>query len=295
MKKTIFTGAAVAIITPMNQDGSVNYEKLGELIEFQIANKTDAIVICGTTGESSTLTHEEHTRCIRYAVEKTAGRVPVIAGTGSNDTAYCVELSKEAENAGVDALLIVTPYYNKTTQSGLIRHYNYIADRVTKPIIVYNIPGRTGLNVKPETFCELAKHPNIAGAKEANGNISEMALTASLCGDDLAIYSGNDDQVLPILALGGKGVISTISNIMPAEMHDLCAKFFAGDITGSRELQLKLLPLIGALFVEVNPIPVKQALNFMGRGVGECRMPLAPMAEKNAALLKNEMAKMGLL
>lgn len=295
MKKPIFEGAGVAIVTPMKDDGSVNFDVLGELIEFQIVNGTDAIVICGTTGESSTLTHEEHIRCIRYAVEKTSGRVPVIAGTGSNDTAYCVSLSKEAEEAGVDGLLIVTPYYNKTTQVGLIRHYTYIADRVTKPIIVYHIPSRTGLCIQPETFAELAKHPNIVAAKEASGNISAIARTIALCGGELSIYSGNDDQVVPIMALGGQGVISTISNIMPAEMHGLCRKFMDGDLEGAREDQLRLLPLIAALFCEVNPIPVKHALNLMGKKAGPCRMPLCPMAEKDALRLQTEMEKAGLL
>jgi dihydrodipicolinate synthase len=299
MKKTIFTGACVAIVTPMYADGPdcgcVNYDKLGELIEFQIGKGTDSILVCGTTGESPTLAHEEHTRVIAYAVEKVAGRVPVIAGTGSNDTRYAVELSLEAQKSGVDGLLLVTPYYNKTTQAGLIRHYSYIADHVDTPMILYNIPGRTGLEILPETYYELSKHPNIVAAKEATGKISSIAKTAALCGDNLAIYSGEDSEIVPILSLGGKGVISTLSNVLPAETHDICAKFFAGDLAGARKIQLDLLSLIGALFIEVNPIPVKTALNLMGFDVGECRMPLAPMLEKNLAVLKTEMQKHGLI
>jgi 4-hydroxy-tetrahydrodipicolinate synthase len=291
MKKTVFKGAGVAIVTPMNADGSVNFDKLGELIDFQINGGTDAIIICGTTGESSTLNHEDHTNAIRYTVERVAHRVPVISGTGSNDTLYAVKLSNEAEDAGVDALLLVTPYYNKTTQAGLVRHYNYIADRVETPVIIYNVPSRTGLNVLPETYKELSKHPNIAAIKEANGNIDAAARTMSLCGDDLNVYTGNDGDILPMLALGAKGVISVMSNIMPRETHNICAKFFAGDIEGSRRLQLDLMSLVDALFIEVNPIPVKAALNLMGFGVGECRMPLAPMSEKNLAVLKSELIK----
>lgn len=295
MKKTIFTGAGVAIVTPMNDDGTVNFDKLGELIDYQINGGTDAIIICGTTGESATLSHEEHADAISYTVKKVGGRVPVVAGTGSNDTKFAAELSIEAQKAGADALLLVTPYYNKTTQSGLVRHFNYIADRVNKPIILYNVPSRTGLNIKPETYRELAKHPNIAAVKEANGNIASVAKTAALCGDDLDIYSGNDDQIVPILSLGGKGVISVLSNVCPRETHDICAKFFAGDIAGARKLQLDMMGLISALFVETNPIPVKEALNLMGFNVGECRLPLAPMLDSNVELLKNELKKHGLI
>lgn len=295
MKKTIFTGAGVAIVTPMKEDGSVNYDKLGELIEFQIKNGTDAIIICGTSGESATLSHEEHTKAVSYAVSKVAGRVPVVAGTGSNDTRTALELSVEAQDAGADALLIVTPYYNKTTQEGLVRHYTYIADRVNLPIIVYNVPSRTGVDVKPETYRELSKHPNIVAAKEANGNIASVAKTRALCGDDLDIYSGNDDMIVPVLSLGGKGVISVLSNIMPSQTHEMCQKFFAGDIDGARNMQIDLMSLISALFIEVNPAPVKQALNLMGFDVGECRMPLAPMQEKNIAVLKDELKKHGLI
>jgi 4-hydroxy-tetrahydrodipicolinate synthase len=295
MKKTIFTGAGVAIVTPMNDDGTVNFDKLGELIDYQINGGTDAIIICGTTGESATLSHEEHADAISYTVKKVGGRVPVVAGTGSNDTKFAAELSIEAQKAGADALLLVTPYYNKTTQSGLVRHFNYIADRVNKPIILYNVPSRTGLNIKPETYRELAKHPNIAAVKEANGDIASVAKTAALCGDDLDIYSGNDDQIVPILSLGGKGVISVLSNVCPRETHDICAKFFAGDIAGARKLQLDMMGLISALFVETNPIPVKEALNLMGFNVGECRLPLAPMLDSNVELLKNELKKHGLI
>lgn len=295
MKKTIFTGAGVAIVTPMNLDGTVNFGKLAELIEFQINNATDAIIICGTTGESSTLTHEEHTQLIRFTVEEVAKRVPVIAGTGSNDTAYAVELSKEAELAGADALLVVTPYYNKTTQAGLVRHFNYIADNVNLPIILYNVPSRTGLDIKPETYAELARHKNIVAAKEANGNVCAMAQTVALCGDNLDIYSGNDDQIVPFLSLGSKGVISVLSNIMPQQTHDMCTKYLNGDVVGSRKLQIDLFALINSLFTEVNPIPVKHALNLMGYNVGECRMPLAPISAKNEEILKSEMKKLGLI
>lgn len=290
MKKPVFTGAGVAIVTPMHPDGTVNYDKLGELIDFQIDGGTDAIVICGTTGESSTLTHEEHTKTIRYAVEKTAKRVPVIAGTGSNDTAYAVELSREAQSAGVDGLLLVTPYYNKTTQAGLIRHYTYIADRVNLPMILYNVPSRTGLDIKPETYLALSKHPNIVAVKEANGNIAAAARTASLCGDELILYSGEDAQTLPLLSLGAKGVISVLSNIMPRETHDICEKFFNGDVDGARQMQLSVIGLIEALFSETNPIPVKAAMNLMGLDVGECRMPLAPMGARALEELKKELA-----
>lgn len=295
MKKTIFTGAGVAIITPMNSDGSVNFDKLGEFIDYQINGGTDAIIICGTTGESATLTHEEHTKAIDYTVKKVAGRIPVIAGTGSNDTKYAVELSIEAQKSGADALLCVTPYYNKTTQNGLVRHFNYIADHVDLPMIVYNVPSRTGVDIKPATYKELSKHTNIVAAKEANGSISSVAQTAALCGDDLDIYSGDDNQIVPILSLGGKGVISVLSNVMPEYTHDICAKFFAGDVEGSRRAQLDVIGLCNALFCEVNPIPVKQALNLMGFNVGECRMPLAPMQENDLEFLKSELKKHGLI
>lgn len=274
MKKPVFTGAAVAIITPMNADGSVNYEELGRIIDDQIAHGTDAIVICGTTGESPTLDHEEHTECVRYAVQKAAGRVPVIAGTGSNDTRYAVQLSRQAQADGADALLLVTPYYNKSSQAGLIAHYTAIAQAVDLPCILYNVPSRTGCNLTPATLAELAKLPNINAVKEASGNISQVAEIAALCGDTLNIYSGNDDQIIPLLSLGGKGVISVLSNVAPQYTHDLCAKWFDGDVQGALEMQLKAMPLCKALFADVNPIPVKWAMNRLGWAAGPCRLPL---------------------
>lgn len=295
MKKTVFTGAGVAIATPMNADGSINYSELERMIDFQIENGTDAIIICGTTGESSTMTDEEHVRCIEVAVKRTAGRVPVISGAGSNDTAYAVWLSKESKALGADALLQVTPYYNKTSQAGLVRHFNAIADATDLPVILYNVPSRTGVNITPATYRELAKHPNIVATKEAGGDISAIAKTAALCGDDLAIYSGNDDQIVPILALGGLGVISVFSNVCPAVCHEICARFFAGDAAGSRQLQLEYLSLINALFCDVNPIPVKEALNLMGFAAGECRLPLAPLSEANLSLLNRELRAHNLL
>ena len=279
-KNTIFTGAGVAIVTPMHDDGSVNYEKYRELIDWQIENGTDAIITCGTTGESSTLNHEEHIRVMKTAIEQTKGRVPVIAGTGSNDTAYCIGLSKEAKGLGADALLLVTPYYNKTSQRGLVVHYNKIADELRMPIILYNVPSRTGVDIKPETYLELSRNPYIVAIKEANGNMSSVAQTAALCGDNLTIYSGNDDQIIPILSLGGKGVISVLSNVMPQETHDMVASYLSGDTQTGLRLQLELLDLCSALFIDVNPIPVKEALNLMGRQVGPCRLPLYDMDEK---------------
>ena len=280
MKKTIFTGAGVAIITPMNADGSANWEKLKELIDFQIGAGTDAIIVCGTTGESAALTHEEHVQAIETAVRHAAGRVPVIAGTGSNDTRYALELSLEAQKLGVDGLLMVTPYYNKTSQAGLIAHYEYVADRVKTPIILYNVPSRTGVNIKPEIYQALAKHPNIAAAKEANGDLAALAQTLYLCGDDLDIYSGNDDQIVPILSLGGKGVISVLSNVAPAVCHQICVNYREGRVKESAALQLQYIGLIQALFADVNPIPVKEAMNLMGMNVGPCRLPLVSMAEQ---------------
>lgn len=295
MKKPVFTGAAVAIITPMHADGSVNYEELGRVIEDQIAHHTDAIVICGTTGESPALDHEEHTECIRYTVKKVAGRVPVIAGTGSNDTRYAIQLSLQAQEDGADALLLVTPYYNKTSQAGLIAHYTAIANAVNLPCILYNVPSRTGCNLQPATLAELAKLPNINAVKEASGNISQVAEVAQLCGDDLNIYSGNDDQIVPLLALGGKGVISVLSNVAPQYTHDLCAKWFAGDTAGSLEMQLKALPLCKALFADVNPIPVKWAMNRLGWQAGPCRLPLVEPSEAVQERLETAMRDFGLL
>mgnify|MGYP000535253379 CR=1 FL=1 len=295
MKQPVFTGAAVAIITPMHADGTVNFEELGRIIDDQIAHGTDAIVICGTTGESAALNHEEHVECIRFAVKHTAKRVPVIAGTGSNDTAFAIEISKEAEEAGADALLLVTPYYNKTSQAGLIAHYTAIANAVTLPCIIYNVPSRTGVNLQPATLAELAKLPNVNAVKEASGNISQVADVAALCGEELNIYSGNDDQIVPLLSLGGKGVISVLSNVAPRQTHDICASYFAGDVKTSAALQLKAIPLITELFSEVNPIPVKAAMNMMGKGVGPLRMPLTEMEPQNQEKLKKAMTAYGIL
>lgn len=295
MKKTVFTGSGVAIVTPMNEDFSINYEELGRLIDFQIDNCTDSIVICGTTGESTTMSDEEHVECIRYTVERVAGRVPVVAGAGSNDTPYAIWLSKEAKAAGADALLQVTPYYNKTSQRGLIRHFNAIADATDLPVIVYNVPGRTGMDMKPETYLELSKHPNIVATKEANGNLASSVKTASLCGDDLAIYSGEDGLIVPLLSIGAKGVISVMANVAPRQTHDICQLWFDGKTDESRALQLKLASLVDAMFCDVNPIPVKYALNLMGYKAGPCRMPLIEPAEKEAAFIKSELEKNGLL
>lgn len=295
MKRPVFTGAAVAIITPMNTDGSVNYDELGRIIDDQIAHSTDAIVICGTTGESPTLTDEEHTECIRYTVKKAAGRVPVIAGTGSNDTKYAIWLSKQAEADGADALLLVTPYYNKTSQAGLLAHYTAIADAVHIPCILYNVPSRTGCNLTPATLAELAKHPNINAVKEASGNISHVAEIAAACGDSLNIYSGNDDQIVPLLALGGKGVISVVSNVKPELVHNCCKAFFDGDTAKARQLQLEMLPLADALFCEVNPIPVKYAMNVLGWEAGECRLPLVEPSEAHKEYIEKALRAEGLI
>lgn len=295
MKKTIFTGAGIAIVTPFNDDGSINYDRLGEMIDHQIENHTDAIIICGTTGEASTMTDEEHLECIKFAVKRTAGRVPVIAGTGSNDTKYAVELSKEAEAAGADALLLVTPYYNKTTQKGLILHFNTIADAVNIPIILYNIPGRTGMNMEISTVKELAKHKNIVALKEASGNISYVAKLIAECGDNIDIYSGNDDMIVPVMSLGGKGVISVLSHILPKETHDMVQLCLDNDFAKATEMQIKYLDLINALFIEVNPIPVKEALNMTGWNVGPCRLPLCEMTEEHKSALRAALAKHGLI
>ncbi len=295
MKKQIFTGAGVAIVTPFTKDNKINYNKLAELLEYQIAHKTDAIIICGTTGEGSTLDHEEHSEAIKFTVDVVNKRIPVIAGTGSNDTNYAVKLSNEAEKAGVDGLLSVTPYYNKTSQRGLTEHFNYIADRVSVPIILYNVPSRTGVDIKPETYFELSKHERIVGAKEANGDISSVAKTISLCGPDFSMYSGNDDQVTALMSLGGKGSISVLSNILPEVAHDIPAKFLAGDFEGSRKLQLEYLELCNNLFMDVNPIPVKEAMNLMGLDVGDCRLPLYKMTDSAREALKACLAKYSLL
>ncbi|WP_312693596.1 4-hydroxy-tetrahydrodipicolinate synthase [Caproiciproducens sp.] len=295
MKKLIFSGSGVALVTPMKEDGSINYDVLGDLVEFHIANGTDAIIACGTTGESSVLNHEEHCRAIEFIIKKTDKRVPVIAGSGSNDTHYAAELSLTAQDLGADALLMVTPYYNKTSQAGLVKHYNYVADRVKIPIILYNVPSRTGCNIKPETYLELSKHPNINAAKEANGDISALARTISLCGENLYVYSGEDNQTLPILSLGGKGVISVFANIMPKEMHRICADFFAGDIASSRAAFLKSIELMDALFMDVNPIPVKTAMKMLGFNSGDCRLPLTAMGEEAEAKLASVLKKYNLL
>lgn len=295
MKNTIFIGAGVAIITPFNSDGSINFELLGEIIDYQIENKTDAIIICGTTGEASTMTDEEHLDCIRFAVEHTAGRVPVIAGTGSNDTAYAVKLSKEAESAGADGLLVVTPYYNKTTQKGLIGHFYAIADAVNIPIILYNIPGRTGMAIEIATVKELAKHKNIVGIKEASGNISYAAKLIAECGDVIDVYSGNDDIIVPMMSLGAKGVISVLSHIIPEETHNMVQYCLNNNFAEATRLQLEYLELINNLFIEVNPIPVKEALNIMGIDVGPCRMPLCDMSDEHKAILRSSLAKYGLV
>ncbi len=295
MKNTIFTGAGIAIITPMNADGSINYQGLGDLIENQIANGTDAIIICGTTGEASTMTDEEHLECIRFAVEKTAGRIPVIAGTGSNDTRYAIELSKEAEAVGVDGLLLVTPYYNKTTQRGLIAHFTAIADAVNVPIILYNIPGRTGVNMEVATVKKLAEHRNIAAIKEASGNISYAAKLIAACGDNIDVYSGNDDMVVPLVSLGGKGVISVASHVIPKQMHDMVQYCLDNNFAEATKLQIEYLDLINSLFIEVNPIPVKEALNMMGVNVGPCRMPLYEMSDEHKDVLRASLEKHGLI
>ncbi|MBP5577996.1 MAG: 4-hydroxy-tetrahydrodipicolinate synthase [Ruminococcus sp.] len=295
MKNTVFTGAAVAIITPMNSDGSINYEELGRVIDDQIENGTDAIVICGTTGESATMTDDEHRDCIKFAVKHTAGRVPVIAGAGSNDTHYAVELSKEAEAAGADALLHVTPYYNKATQKGLIAHCTAIADAVNIPIILYNIPSRTGCGFDVATVKELAKHRNIAAIKEASGNISYVAKIAAECGNDIDIYSGNDDMVVPVMSLGGKGVISVASHVIPKEMHEMVQLCLDNNFTEAMKLQLKYLDLINDLFIEVNPIPVKEAMNMIGWNAGPCRLPLCEMTDEHKAKLRATLAKHGLI
>ncbi|MCM1334789.1 MAG: 4-hydroxy-tetrahydrodipicolinate synthase [Bacteroides sp.] len=293
MKKTIFTGSAVAIITPMNADGSINYEAYGALIDDQIANHTDAIVVAGTTGEASTMTDEEHIEIIRYTVERVAKRIPVIAGTGSNDTYYAIQLSKQAQEAGADALLQVTPYYNKSSQRGLVAHFTAIADAVSVPIVLYNVPSRTGVKISIETYIELAKHPNIVATKEASGDFSLIAEIAAKT--DLDLYSGNDDQVLPLLALGGKGVISVSANIIPKQKHDMIALYNSGKTAEALALQNRYLDLEKALFTDVNPIPVKEAMNLLGKDAGECRLPLIRMEDAKVEKLKAALKDAGLL
>lgn len=295
MYMSIFKGAGVAIITPFHEDGSINYDKLDELIDYHCGNGTDSIIICGTTGESSTLTEEEHMECIKFTIERTKQRIPVIAGTGSNCTRTAIEMSKDAADAGADGLLLVTPYYNKATQAGLAAHYKAIAAEAKAPIILYSVKSRTGMNIEPATVAQLVSEvENIVAVKEASGDISQVAKIMQMTDGKVDLYSGNDDQILPLLSLGGKGVISVLSNIAPRETHDICAKFFEGDIEGSRALQLKALPLIQQLFCEVNPIPVKKAANLMGMQVGGVRMPLTEMTEANAANLAKAMKDFGI-
>ncbi len=291
--RTIFTGAATAIITPLTESG-IDYARFGAMIDWQIASGIDAIVAVGTTGEGSTLTDEEHRAAIRFCVERVAGRVPVIAGTGSNDTAYAVDLSRYAAEVGADAMLLVTPYYNKATQKGMAASFLAVADAIDKPCILYNVPGRTGCNLLPATAAALAEHPNIVAIKEASGNISQIAELAALVGDKMDIYSGNDDQIVPILSLGGKGVISVLSNLLPAETSAMCHKFFSGDLSGARELQLKYIDLVNALFCEVNPIPVKAACAAMGFCEDYLRLPLTPMEDAHRQNLLARMREAGI-
>lgn len=294
MKKTVFQGIATALITPLNENG-IDYELFGKLVDWQIESGIGGLVVCGTTGEASTLTDDEHRDAIKFVVERAAGRVPVIAGTGSNDLAYAIDLTRHACEAGADAVLVVTPYYNKATQKGLIKMYEAIADASTKPVILYNVPSRTGVNIEPATYAVLAEHPNIVGIKEANGNFSKILETFALVGDKLDIYSGNDDQITPLLALGGKGCISVLSNLLPKETSDIANLFFKGDVKGSAELQIKYHALIDALFSEVNPIPVKAAMAAMGYCENYLRMPLTPMDEKKEAHLLALMKEEGLI
>ncbi len=291
----IFKGAGVAIATPFYEDGSINYDEFKKLIEFQIAEGTDAIIVCGTTGESATMTEAEHSEVVRFCIDVVDHRIPVIAGTGSNDTQAAIRLSRQAEEDGADACLVVTPYYNKATQKGLIAHYSAIAEAINIPIIMYNVPSRTGCNILPETAAYLVKNvKNIVGIKDATGNIGQTSDMMALCGDEIELYSGNDDQILPILACGGLGVISVLSNVAPRQTHDICAKFFEGDLEGCRKLQYSALPLVHALFSEVNPIPVKTGLKYIGIEAGPMRLPLTEMEEEHAAALKKAMADFGL-
>ena len=295
MKKPVFTGAAVALITPMHQDGSIHYDALRQIIEDQIARGTDAIVICGTTGECSTMTDQEQLATIKFAVDTVAHRVPVVAGAGSNDTAHGCALAAGAAACGADALLMVTPYYNKTSQAGLVAHFTAMAEAGGIPVILYNVPSRTGVSIKPETAKKLSEHPLVNGIKEASGNIAQVAQIAALCGDDLNIYSGNDDQVVPLLSLGGKGVISVVSNIAPTLVHDCCKAWFDGDTAEARRLQLEMLPLSDAMFCDVNPIPVKYAMNLLGWEAGKCRLPLVEPGDAQKAKIEQTLRMHGLL
>lgn len=295
MNKHIFTGSGVALITPMHPDGSVNYDELARLLEFQIENGTDAIIACGTTGEAATLTVKEHCEVLSFVCEKVAGRIPVIAGTGSNDTNTAIELSKSAEASGADALLSVTPYYNKTSQTGLIRHFTTIADNIDLPMILYNVPSRTGCNIKPKTYAELCKHENIVATKEANGDISSVSQTRSLCGDRLDIYSGNDDQTVPFMSLGALGVISVFANFCPQEMHRICELCLNNDFAEASKMNFHYVELMDIMFSDVNPIPVKTAMNLIGFNAGDCRLPLVPMSYSGYHDLKDCLAKYDLI
>ncbi len=293
---SVFTGAGVAIVTPFHEDGSVNYDKFAEIIEEQIAKGTDAIIVCGTTGESACLSEEEHVDVVKFCIERVNHRIPVVAGTGSNCTDTAVHLSKDAESYGADAVLTVSPYYNKATQNGLFAHYKKIADSIKIPMILYNVPSRTGCNIAPETVVRLCKEvSNVAGVKEASGNISQVVKLMSMSDGKVDLYSGNDDQIVPLLSVGGLGVISVLSNVAPKQTHDICQKFFDGDVAGAAKAQLDAIPLIDALFCEVNPIPVKTAMNLMGKGVGPLRMPLSPMEPQNVEKLKKAMTEYGIL
>lgn len=292
----IFTGAGVAIVTPFNKDESINYDRLDELIDYHCSHGTDSIIICGTTGESATLTEEEHIACVKFTIDRAKGRLPVVAGTGSNCTKTAVEMSKEAADYGADGLLLVTPYYNKATQAGLMAHYKAVAKEAKAPIIMYSVVSRTGCNIEPATVAALVKDvDNIVGVKEASGNISQVAKIMELTDGNIDLYSGNDDQIVPLLSLGGRGVISVLSNVAPKETHDICEKFFQGDIVGSRELQLRALPLIEQLFCEVNPIPVKRAMALMGMDCGPLRMPLTQITPEHEKALEQAMRDFGIL
>ena len=292
-KKVLFTGAGVALVTPMLPDGRINYQKIEDLIDWHIEHGTDAVIMCGTTGEAPTLKMDEHLEAIKVAVDRAAGRIPIIAGTGSNDTDHCISSCREAKRLGADGLLLVSPYYNKTSQRGLVAHYTAVAQSVDLPLILYNVPSRTGLNIAPETVVALSKLDTVVGLKQANGDLSSVAKIAAMC--DLPIYSGNDDQIVPILSLGGLGVISVLSNVIPRETHDICQKWFDGDVEGSKRLQLDYLDLANGLFTDVNPIPVKAAMNLMGMNVGDCRLPLYPMEDKARAALEQVLRRHGLI
>ena len=295
MKKTLFKGAGVALVTPMKQDGSVDYETLSSLIEMQISGGTDAIIACGTTAESASMSYDERMQVIEFIVKAVDHRIPVIAGTGTNETHAAVKMSQAAQDMGAYGLLVVTPYYNKTSQHGLVKHYFHIADQVDIPIITYNVPSRTGLNISAEAYAEICRHDNIVGTKEASGNISAVAKIRQVCGDNFDIYSGNDDQIVPIISLGGKGVISVLSNVLPKQTHDIVMACLNGDFKTGSELQIKYLDLINALFCDVNPIPVKQAMCLMGIPVGECRLPLCNMLPDKIEMMKNILTKHGLI